>query len=51
MESLGLHLMSQKVLEALDDIFAPQTNCCPWGNEKSFQAKKLSLLFYNAEFC
>ena len=38
-------------LEALDDIFAPQTNCCPWGNEKEFSGEKLSLLFYKAEFC
>lgn len=32
----------ESLVEAFDDIFCPQQNCCSWGNNKEFSGTKLA---------
>tara|TARA_R100001463_G_scaffold31466_1_gene71107 strand:- start:204 stop:545 length:342 start_codon:yes stop_codon:yes gene_type:complete len=34
--------VAKDLVEALDDIFKPQRNCCSWGKEKPFSGTKLA---------
>ena len=34
--------VAKNLVEAFDDIFSPQSNCCSWGNAKPFNGTKLA---------
>lgn len=34
--------VAKDLVEAFDDIFRPQRNCCSWGREKEFSGSKLA---------
>ena len=36
------HDLIGDLIQAFDDIFEPQANCCSWGNEKKFSGSKLA---------
>ena len=36
------HDLIGDLIQAFNDIFEPQANCCSWGNEKKFSGSKLA---------
>ena len=38
----GNQSLIEDLIQAFDDIFRPQSNCCSWGTEKKFSGSKLA---------